>query len=290
MPKGAILIMIAMSLTPAVDGVAKVMSQDYSPFFLSFLRYFCAGLLTLLLARCLGRQIKIERQDRVGQVFRTALLAGAMTSLIAALSMVPLAQATGGFLVAPVTATLICVLLFGEALTPARMLGSGISLIGAVLIVRPEATVETGSLLALLGGALLGAFFAATRGMKDDSDILSALTVQCLLAAAILSPFALANGLPHYSTLLIPGALTLGGLSAIAHSLTVIAYRKSDAALLSPFMYFNLIVALSIGYFWFDELPNTVSLIGLLAIVIGGLVSIRQPQDPVRKPLTTALS
>lgn len=290
MPQGAILIMIAMSLTPAVDGLAKVMSHDYSPFFLSFARYLCAGLLALLLSLCLRQPVRMEREGRVGQVFRTALLAGAMTSLIAALSMVPLAQAAGGFLVAPVVATLICVFLFGEKLTPVRLLGSGISLFGAALIVRPEAAIEPGSLLALLGGALLGAYFAATRGMKDNSSVLSALTIQCLLAAAILSPFAFANGFPPYSWMLIPGALGLGALSAIAHCLTVTAYRQSDAALLSPFMYFNLIAALLIGYFWFAEVPPFISCIGLLAIVAGGLISIRLPERGVTKPLVFALS
>lgn len=273
MPHGAFLIIIAMSLTPAADGLAKVMAQDYSAFFVAFARYFSAGLLALMLAYGTGRRVHIPRKDRPGQVLRTAILAGAMTSLIAALSMVPFANAVGGFLIAPVVATVLCVVFFGERLSPARILGCAISLLGAILITKPSAVFEPGSLLALLGGALLGAYFAATRGMKDDSDVLSALAVQCLLASALLAPFAFAGGLPPYSEILIPGILGLGALSAIAHFLTVAAFRKSDASLLSPFMYFNLISALVFGYVFFSELPNLVSFIGLVAIGVGGLIS-----------------
>lgn len=274
MPQGAFLIMFAMSLTPAVDGLAKVLAQDYSPFFVAFVRYLSAGLLALLLARATGRKIHIVREQRLGQFLRTAILAAAMTSLIGALSMVPLAMAVGGFLIAPVVAMLVCVQIFGERLTAPRVLGSGLSLIGAVLIVRPETGLEPGAILALLGGGLLGVYFAVTRGVKDDSDVLSALAVQCLLASVLLAPFAFLDGIPPYSTILIPCIVGLGALSAIAHFLTVAAYRKSDAGVLSPFMYFNLIAALGVGYLCFHEVPSQASLFGLLAIAAGGLVTL----------------
>ena len=274
MNQGAFLIVLAMSLTPAVDGLAKVMSQDYSAFFVAFARYLSAGVLAYCLARATGRRVYIPREDRVGQVLRTAILAAAMTSLIAALSLVPLANAVGGFLIAPIVATLICVLFFGEKLTTARAIGSALSLVGAAMIAKPAAALEPGSLLALLGGALLGCYFAATRGMKDNSEVLSALAVQCLLASALLAPFAFAGGIPSYSPILIPGIIGLGALSAIAHFLTVAAFRKADASVLSPFMYFNLIAALVVGYVLFSEVPSQASMLGLLAIGGGGLISV----------------
>jgi len=273
--------MIAMSLTPAVDGLAKVLAQDYSPFFVAFVRYLSAGLLALLLARLMGRRIHIAKKHRVGQCVRTAVLAAAMTSLIGSLSLVPLAMAAGGFLIAPVVAMLICVFVFGEQLTGPRVLGCCLSLVGAVLIVRPETGLEPGALLALLGGALLGLYFAITRGVRDDSEVLSALAVQCLLASLLLAPFAFIHGIPPYSGILIPCVVGLGALSATAHFLTVAAYRKSDAGVLSPFMYFNLIAALGVGYLCFHEVPTLASLFGLMAIAAGGLVTL-VPVDRLR--------
>ena len=47
MRSGVLLILVAMSLTPALDGIAKDLGDLYSPLFITFLRYFTAGILAL---------------------------------------------------------------------------------------------------------------------------------------------------------------------------------------------------------------------------------------------------
>ena len=44
---GVGFLVLAMLLTPAVDGVAKTLSADHTPMMIAFLRYFCAGLIAL---------------------------------------------------------------------------------------------------------------------------------------------------------------------------------------------------------------------------------------------------
>ena len=97
---------------------------------------------------------------------RTALIMGAMTALIAALGMVPMAKAVGGFLIAPIVSGLLGILVWREPPTAPRLTGSAISFIGAAILLRPEAGLEPGCLFALLGGALLGTYLAATRGAQ----------------------------------------------------------------------------------------------------------------------------
>src|SRR5690606_13020861 len=104
----------------------------------------------------------------------------------------------------------------------------------------PEAGIELGSIFALAGGALLGAYLAATRAAKA-TDALSTLAVQCLLGSAMLAPFAFWNGLPTLTPTLLVGALALGSISALCHLLTVAAYARAEATVLAPFLYFNMI-------------------------------------------------
>ena len=52
---------------------------------------------------------------------------------------------------------------------------------GAAVLLRPEAGLEPGCVFALIGGALLGTYLAATRGAKRQTDALSTLAVQSLL-------------------------------------------------------------------------------------------------------------
>jgi drug/metabolite transporter (DMT)-like permease len=288
MQAGVLFLVLAMLLTPAVDGVAKTLSDTYTPMEIAFFRYFTAGLIALLLSRLTGHRIVVQREDRVGMVFRTALIMGAMTSLIAALSLVPMAQAVGGFLIAPIVSGFLSVALFGERLTAPRTVGSLVSIAGAYVLMAPEAGIELGSLLALLGGALLGAYLAATRSARQ-CDALSTLAVQCLLGSAMLLPFVLARGVPLIGWELCVGALALGAISALCHFLTVAAYARAEATVLAPFLYFNMISAMAAGYVFFGEAPTGGNLVALGAIAFGGLVTLMKG-DLGLSPIVRALA
>ena len=127
------------------------------------LRYLAAGLVALAVAAAPGAGSSCRAPDFGRQLVRTALLMGAMTALIAALGLVPMARAAGGFLVAPVVSGLLGILVWGEAATAPRLAGGAVSFVGAALLLRPEGGVEPGTLYALLGGVLLGTYLAAQR-------------------------------------------------------------------------------------------------------------------------------
>jgi drug/metabolite transporter (DMT)-like permease len=277
MRSGVGLLVLAMLLTPAVDGVAKTLSDSHSPMMIAFIRYLAAGLVALAIARCSGRQIVVPRGDRLGQVVRTALIMGAMTSLIAALGMVPMAKAVGGFLIAPIVSGLLGIFVWREAPTTPRLAGSALSCFGAAILMRPEAGLEPGCLFALLGGALLGTYLAAQRGARGQTDALSTLAVQSLLGSALLAPFALAGGLPVMTPMLLVCALALGTISAACHLLTVSAYSRAEATVLAPFLYFNLLTALAVGFVCFGETLTVASLAGVFGIAAGGLLTLLDP-------------
>ena len=278
MNAGVCFLVLAMLLTPAVDGVAKTLSADHTPMMIAFIRYLSAGLIALAVARGTGRTIVVAKGDRVGQFVRTALIMGAMTALIAALGMVPMAKAVGGFLIAPIVSGLLGILVWREPATSTRLAGSAVSFMGAAVLLRPEAGLEPGCVFALIGGALLGTYLAATRGAKSQTDALSTLAVQSLLGSALIAPFALAGGLPPLTPALLGGAFALGAISAVCHFLTVAAYQRTEATLLAPFLYFNLITAMTVGFVWFGETLSAASILGLVAIAAGGLVTLMNPE------------
>jgi len=59
---------------------------------------------------------------------------------------------------------------------------------------------------------------------------------------------------------------------------TVAAYERADTGVLAPFMYFNLIAAIAVGYFWFGEIPDPNAMIGLIAIGLGGVLTVVPPE------------
>ena len=291
MTNGVVLLVLAMSLTPGLDGLSKYLSLEHSAFLVCFLRYLSAGLVALCTARLLRQPIHVPKEGRIGQVVRTGLLVASMCCLITALSLVPMALAAGGFLVAPLVSTFFGIVVLGEKATLPRVLGAILSLIGAAMITRPETGIEFGTVIALLGGAFLGVYLAATRGSSNTGGALSSLAVQCLLGALLVAPLAFYSGLPEFTWGLLIAVIGLGVLSAAAHYLTVAAFERTDASVLSPFLYFNLIAALVAGYLWFNEIPTLWSIMGLTLIAGGGLVTL-MPASVLHKlfrPAVTSL-
>jgi drug/metabolite transporter (DMT)-like permease len=278
MRTGIILVILSMTLTPGLDGVTKILGGENDPIFVCFARYLCAGLVALALARVFGEPVRLRWRDVSRQLLRAALLISAMCAFITALSLVPLADAVGGFLIAPIIATLLSAMLFNEAVSAEKMLGALLSLFGAIAIMKPGIGLTDGTMLALLGGVLLGGYLAASRGADPAEGALTALAVQSLLGSAMVAPFALADGLPEVSASFVGWILVLGLLSAATQLMTILAFRLAEASVLAPFMYFNLIAAVAVGLLWFGEVPTALTLFGLGAILAGGLVSSVDPQ------------
>ncbi len=273
MKSGIGLLILAMALTPLTDGLSKTLTLAQTTFFIVFARYFCAGLVALLVAVLLRRPLVLPRQDHFGQVWRTALMMGAMVAMISALSMVDLAKAVGGFLIAPVVASLVSVVLYRERMDSARAVGAILSFMGAYIILRPEGSLEMGTFLALSGGVMLGFYLAATRHARDSGDAFSTLIVQCLLGAMLVVPLAFLHGLPSLGWGGMGIVLALGVISAACHYLTIAAYSRTDASVLAPFFYFNIVFAIPVGYLWFHEIPTAATLLGLGGITLGGIVA-----------------
>ena len=56
---GVAFLVLAMLLTPAVDGVAKSLSGEHTPMMIAFIRYLSAGLIAVLVAKGTGRAIVV---------------------------------------------------------------------------------------------------------------------------------------------------------------------------------------------------------------------------------------
>ena len=221
----------------------------------------------------------MPRGDRLGQLVRTALIMGAMTALIAALGMVPMAKAVGGFLIAPIVSGLLGILVWREPPTAARLAGSAISFVG-----RRDAAAARGRARARLPASRCSAARCSAPTSRRPAAPATRPTRsrrwRCSRCSArrcsrpSRSPAACRRRRRRSSL----GALALGALSAACHFLTVAAYQRAEATLLAPFLYFNLLTAMAVGLplvrrdarAWRASPAS-------LAIATGGLVTLIDP-------------
>lgn len=262
---------IAMLSIPMVDGLAKYLSTDFSPLFISWARYAVASCIIVPIA--LGRfGCSIFPSTQLGaHFFRTLCLVTAMTLYFLALSLIPMATATSAFFISPIIATVLAVFIAKENFTWPKFVSLGLGLCGMLLIAKPGVSIESGVFLAVAAGIAFAVYLVATRLASQSTDPIKTLTFQCIVGSLLLLPQALwAWKLPTSEYYFLFGIL--GIISVGSHLLSIAAFRYAQTSVLAPLVYLELVGAVVIGYFVFDDLPSFIIVAGAALIIMGGLV------------------
>jgi drug/metabolite transporter (DMT)-like permease len=273
--KGVALMTAAMLAIPLVDGLAKHLSADHSPLFISWARYAVACFVVLPFAAAL-HGARFFPAERLGaHALRTVFLVIAMTLYFLAIARIPLATAISAYFVGPILAVALSVPLLKEVLTTRKVASLALGFGGSLAILRPGAAIDPGLLMAFGSGLFFALYMLATRRASQHSDPVKTLAFQCVLGALLLTPQAIfAWSTPAAADLAFFAAMAV--LSALGHILSILAFRYADASTLAPLVYVELVGAAAIGYLAFDEVPTTVTLIGAGLIVAAGLLLLRR--------------
>jgi drug/metabolite transporter (DMT)-like permease len=269
---------IAMLIIPLVDGIAKYLSQDYSPLFVSWMRYLSGTLFVVPITLAIHGKRAWPTQGVGSQVARTIFLVLAMTLYFVAISTVPLADATAAYLLAPVITSVLAVLILNEAFSRRKALAVILGLVGAMTIVRPGFSTEPGILLALGAGVSFALYVIATRKASQASEPLVTLNFQYVLGALLLTPLGMLYfSVPLTDTLLL--VVLMGAISVTAHLLSIIAFKFAQASTLAPLIYLELVSSVAVGYWLFGDLPTTLTWVGIVIIVVSGLLLIQSSDE-----------
>nr|WP_282063936.1 EamA family transporter [Roseobacter litoralis] len=262
---------VAMLGVPVVDGIAKYLSDSYSPLFIGWARYAVASLFVLPLAYKYHGKRLFPDEQRFAHLVRTAFLVTAMTLYFLAIAHIPIALAVSAYFVGPIVAVVLSVLFLRETMTLRKLLSLGIGFVGSLVVRRPSGDIEEGVILAFGAGLFFGLYLIATRQASQHSDPIKTLAFQCVAGTVLLTPqAAFTFQVPEIEVLWL--FLGLGLFSAIAHILTILAFRLADASTLAPLVYLELVGSAIIGFLIFREVPTLMTLIGAGLIIFAGLL------------------
>lgn len=168
-------------------------------------------------------------------------------------------------------------LVFGERVTPQRLLAVLVGFVGVLVILRPGSDFSTLSLLAVVG--LLGfagrdlATRAAPKGLSNRQ--LGALGFAMLASAgAILLVFSGDATVPSVLGLAYLAGGTIFGTAGY-HALTY-AMRTGEVSAVTPFRYTRLIFAMALAMALFHERPDLATWIGAALVVGSGIFALRR--------------
>lgn len=175
---------------------------------------------------------------------------------------------------APFFVVLLSWLILKEKIGKGQILALILAIIGAGFVTKP--TFDVSVLPALIG--LLAAFFAGcayvTVSYLRRSDTPETIVFYFTLVTSIfMIPFAFSGSwiLPTGFDLL--KALGLGVFSTLGQILMTYGYRYADASEVSIYSYSDIIYSMGIGIFIFSEMPDHLTIVGGIAILIAGFTN-----------------
>lgn len=282
--RGMAMMAMAMLLVPGIDAIAKTLSPTLSPFQVAFLRFFIQSLLLagILLVITRGRAFRVTRQALPGLAIAGALMGAAVGLLFVALVHMPLANAIAIFFVEPLILTVFSALFLGERVGIRRYSAIAVGLVGALIVIRPNwLAFGVVAIFPLLAAVSYAVMWTVVRSMSARTGGLQLQFYSGAFASLFLGLFILVTDLAS-----VPGALMdwraldlslwvpllgLGGISVIGHMFIVGAFRRTEASILAPFQYLEIISATALGYLIFDDFPDALTWLGTTIILASGL-------------------
>jgi drug/metabolite transporter (DMT)-like permease len=203
---------------------------------------------------------------------RTVFGWGGVTLMFAAVSFIPLSDATAISFLNPVFGMLLAIPLLGEKVGPWRWFAAFMALLGALILLRPGPdSFQVAGLLALGAAIIMGMELIFIKKLANREPSFQILLVNnaiglCIASVAVLPVWVM-------PTMAQWGALAaLGGLMAAAQACFVNAMARADASFITPFSYVTLIFATLYDLLIFDVWPDVISIIGAIIILGGALL------------------
>ena len=266
-----ILLMIgAIFCFASMDAVAKYLMQEIGPVQTVWARFTVQAVLVTIL---IIPNINIYGRTRYPklQFFRSVALMMATTLFFFSFSRVGLAEATALFNISPVLITLGAFLFLKENIGPKRIIGIGVSLIGALIIIRPGSGVFTTYALFPIGGAICyTAYNLATRFVGLDESPWTSLLYTALCGATCYSIYIAFHWMPM-STNAIILTIIIGLIGTGGHLLLIKALTLGEASLIAPFGYTSLLFSTMWGITLFNNFPDFWTISGAILIVGAGV-------------------
>ena len=290
---GILIALCGFALLSFGDAVIKTMAGELSPLLVAAIRFALGSAgLSLLLAMNEGPRAFRPQNPRL-QAARGFCLAAASLCFFSAIFVMPLATAIALAFVSPVIVALLSGPLLGERVRPAVWVASFIALAGVALVLRPNlAALGLVALLPLASAFFFALMIIANRASARQGSALSMQVfvqigaLPLLIIAAIGGHFSGMESLritaPDWSIIARCGVVAITASSA--HWLAYIGTQRAGAATIAPTTYIQMLVATFLGWWWFDNVPDLLTLAGAAIIIGAGLLlwwsTPREPAPP----------
>ena len=297
---GIFLMLGFCAVAPLLDVAAKLVAPTIPVSQITTTRFLVQGVIMLPVCLWLRHPLTIERNVLGLLALRGLCLILATYCFVAAIAVMPIADALAIVFVEPFILLVMGKWLFNEQVGRRRISASVVGFCGVLLVIQPSFSVFGLVALFPLGTALAFAFYMlVTRRLSRQMAPVPMQLHTATLATAMCLPLLLWGHLSDHPTvhqLLSPvmpegiawlWLLGVGVFASLSHMLITYALRFAPSATLAPLHYLEMVSAVSFGYLVFGDLPNLLTLTGVVVIVGSGLYIFHRERLAEKAPPNT---
>ena len=251
-------------------------SDDYPVGQVLFFRGFC-GIIPILFLIPKDRYFDFYKTTRPVLHFKRCL-AGliALVSIFVALRNLPLATVVSISFAAPIFITIFSIFLLDEKVGLYRWMAVLVGFLGIIFITEPGfSALNVYYIYPII--FCLGLSYVAIAIRK-----LSSTEPAWLISFFFSFSIMLLSFLSFYQGWILPSLLDLfllsmvGILGGLANLWLSQSYKYSEVSLVSPLKYLGLVFAIIFGYFIWNEVPTSKTLLGALLVIVSSIIIFRR--------------
>ncbi len=294
--RGIQLMLLGAFLLPLMDAASKMMGESIAPGVTALARFSFQSL--FLLPFVWSSLVWPSRQTLVLHFWRSLSICFATVCFFTAIQVMPIADSLAIFFVMPLIVTLLAPRVLGERVGWHRIVAVAVGFAGATIIIQPGYEVYGLRTFLPLGTACAFAIYLLlTRKLARNREEkgLTPLSMQfyvgimstliMVIVLLLMRPWEVAVfqlGWPEIWQWRL--LFLLGFIAAVGHLVIANAFRHADASVLAPFQYFELISAMLLGWWLFDDIPGMSTWTGTLILVCSGLYIFRRERLQYQQP------
>ena len=289
-PKGIILILLGMMIFSVQDSIMKYIYNFVSLYEVYLIRTLVSFVVILLFLKIAKKPIIFKTQYPFLTYCRVILFFFGFSSFYISLTVMPLVTATALFFVTPFLITIFAKFFLKEQIGPRRWLAVIIGFVGVYIILNPNFSNFDYLSLTPIFCAFCYSLSMIIIKKTSEKDSVYTQTFTFYIGAIIISLifyFIIGDG--QYNTTDHPAfqfifrewftgletsmliMIATGLTASVAFLLLFTAYRIASPAVISPFEYSIIIWSSLSGWFFFNEIPDLKTIIGIFLIVCGGI-------------------
>lgn len=286
-------------VAPLIDVASKMAVQTVSAGTVTLARFVVQACLMAPIVLVMRLPARIDARVAWLTLLRALAAIGSTFCFIAAVRVMPIADALAIAFVSPFILLLMGHVLLKEQVGPRRVAASALAFFGTVLVIQPSfARFGTTALLPVGTAACFALYMLVTRHLSREQHPV-AMQFHTALAASLLCLPLLALGtaadIGPIRLVLPQGAvwmacLSVGVAATVSHLAMTYALSLAPSSTLAPLNYLEIVTATLFGFLFFGDFPGGMTWTGIAVIVASGLYVIHRERVVAISPVRPAPS